>query len=60
MSGEGSAGARAGESRPGEARAEIRRRLEAALVDRPAAVAIPRDYEVQLPGQVDLVELFAR
>jgi L-lactate dehydrogenase complex protein LldG len=43
----------------GEARAEIRRRLEAALVDRPAAVAIPRDYEHRLPAEVDLVELFA-
>lgn len=50
---------RAGESRTGEARAEIRRRLEAALADRPAAVAIPRDYELGLPPDVDLVELFA-
>lgn len=55
------AGAAADEARAGlgEARAEIRRRLEAALADRPAAVPIPRDYEVQLPGEVDLVELFA-
>ena len=60
MSGGARAGdARAGDPRASDARAEIRRRLEAALADRPAAVEIPRDYELGLSADVDLVELFA-
>jgi L-lactate dehydrogenase complex protein LldG len=33
-------------------------RIRAALADRPAPVAIPRDYEMALPGSVDLAARF--
>jgi L-lactate dehydrogenase complex protein LldG len=33
-------------------------RIRAALADRPAPVAIPRDYEMALPGAVDLAARF--
>ncbi|HEY3165031.1 MAG TPA: lactate utilization protein C [Candidatus Limnocylindrales bacterium] len=41
------------------ARTVVLDRIRAALGDRPAAVAIPRAYEVALPPSVDIVERFA-
>jgi L-lactate dehydrogenase complex protein LldG len=40
------------------ARAAILERIRAALVDRPAAVAIPRAYETGLPSATDRIALF--
>ncbi len=40
-------------------RAEVLARIAAALVDRPASSAIPRDYEQRLPDDVDVLDLFA-
>jgi L-lactate dehydrogenase complex protein LldG len=40
------------------ARAEILARIAAALVDRPAAVPIPRGYETSLPPEIDGIARF--
>jgi L-lactate dehydrogenase complex protein LldG len=41
------------------ARDVILERIRSSLEDRPAAVAVPRDYETALPPEVDIVERFA-
>lgn len=46
------------ERTPGHARAAVLERIRAALLDRPPAVAIPRDYERALPTGRDIAELF--
>jgi L-lactate dehydrogenase complex protein LldG len=43
---------------PPDARAVILARIRAALVDRPAAIPIPRDYEASMPGSTDLAARF--
>ncbi len=43
---------------PGHARAAVLERIRAALLDRPPAVAIPRDYERVLPTGTDIADLF--
>jgi L-lactate dehydrogenase complex protein LldG len=40
------------------AREVVLDRIREALADRPAAVAIPRDYEASLPPDTDVVDLF--
>lgn len=47
-----------GAPRPDDAREAVLARIRAALADRPAAVAIPRDYEPALPSGTDIAELF--
>jgi L-lactate dehydrogenase complex protein LldG len=46
------------ERTPGHARAAVLERIRAALLDRPPAVVIPRDYERALPTGTDIAELF--
>jgi L-lactate dehydrogenase complex protein LldG len=46
------------ESQPRDARAVILERIRAALADGPAPVAIPRDYELTVPADLDLIERF--
>jgi L-lactate dehydrogenase complex protein LldG len=43
---------------PADARAVVLERIRAALVDRPAAVPIPRDYEASTPRSTDLAARF--
>jgi len=41
-----------------DARAAVLARVRSSLADRPAPVAIPRDYERSLPPGTDIIELF--
>ncbi len=45
-------------ARTGGAREVVLGRIRAALADRPAAIAIPRDYEGRLPPGTEIAELF--